>query len=126
MDEAEGITLKQALVVAVTFPLDCCLLDVASESDKRHRGKKWSGVVFLLGGLFLLILRRIRTSFSPALLLIFWCIDSDWDIGFHEGQVIRLLFNFEQIKQNLSYIKGTFAVWGALLKDHIWVQRLFW
>lgn len=45
MDEAEGITLKQALVVAVTFPLDCCLLDVASESDKRHRGKKSSRVV---------------------------------------------------------------------------------
>lgn len=39
MDEAEGITLKQALVVAVTFPLDCCLLDVASESDKRHGGE---------------------------------------------------------------------------------------
>lgn len=51
MDEAEGITLKQALVVAVTFPLDCCLLDIASESDKRHAGGMKPCCV-VLSGLF--------------------------------------------------------------------------
>lgn len=55
MDEAEGITLKQALVVAVTFPLDCCLLDIASESDKRHGGKT-KLCCFVLCGLFSFIL----------------------------------------------------------------------
>lgn len=50
MDEAEGITLKPALAVAVTFSLDCCLLDVASESDKNTRHVVL--FFFLLGVLF--------------------------------------------------------------------------
>lgn len=55
MDEAEGITLKQALAVAVTFSLDCCLLDIASESDKRlgiTEAVLFFWGVFLLGALF--------------------------------------------------------------------------
>lgn len=62
MDEAEGITLKQALVVAVTFPLDCCLLDIASESDKRHGGKN-EAVLFLC---FVGCFRLFWVDFVPA------------------------------------------------------------
>lgn len=72
MDEAKGITLKQALVGAVTFPLDCCLLDVASESDKRHGGKIEAVLFCALWAVFVysgLNLYQHLTSFVADLMI---------------------------------------------------------